>query len=363
MTILIQFFLCRYTSNAEETDTRMWLHAKKAPFRNILIISPDTDSYHIGMPLVFMPEKDIIVQLNKMSSKDLQFFYLTSFIKAINNDPDLSAISNDILPQIFQTLYVGTGCDFTSFFSKTGKAIFYRHFFQNADFITSGKNEASGTLADIGLADGIFEYGFLSFLRLVGVTYFKKNNSGFVQPTPHAHFKSIANPNHAPLEQHKAWIENIRLTISDRCPFENLMIPSVEALYRHWKRTCWVIDMWGQSDKNYMQLRDIGTCGWRVVNNTLTVEWDSEENISAVETRVASLLKGCKCKSGCHTKRCGCKGKGKECYIGCECINCSNLPQQVTTESSAVPLHDMEDTSSSDDDTDVDELMDWVFNE
>lgn len=145
-----------------------------------------------------------------------------------------------------------TGCDYTSFFNKIGKATFYRYFYQNAEFITSGKN-APGTLADIGLTDGNFEKGFLSFLRLVGVTYFKKNNSGFATTMPHAHFKSILNPTNSPLEQHEAWIHNIRLTISDRCPFENLLPPSVDTLYRHWKRTCWVLDMWGQSDQNRIQ--------------------------------------------------------------------------------------------------------------
>lgn len=90
-----------------------------------------------------------------------------------------------------------TGCDYTSFFNKIGKATFYRYFYQNAEFITSGKN-APGTLADIGLTDGNFEKGFLSFLRLVGVTYFKKNNSGFATTMPHAHFKSILNPTNSP---------------------------------------------------------------------------------------------------------------------------------------------------------------------
>ena len=65
-----------------------------------------------------------------------------------------------------------TGCDYISFFSRIGKTTFYRYFFQHAEFITSG--QLQGTLADIELRDNSFEKGFLSFLRLVGVTYFKK---------------------------------------------------------------------------------------------------------------------------------------------------------------------------------------------
>ena len=29
------------------------------------------------------------------------------------------------------------------------------------------------------------------------------------------------------------------------------------------------------------------------------------------------MLKGCKCKAGCSTKRCSCRNKEKECSIGC----------------------------------------------
>ena len=36
-----------YSCNAEETDTRLWLHIRKSPCSKILIRSPDTDIYHI----------------------------------------------------------------------------------------------------------------------------------------------------------------------------------------------------------------------------------------------------------------------------------------------------------------------------
>lgn len=40
-----------YNCNAEETDTRIWLHVKQTECRNVLVLSPDTDVYHIGMAL------------------------------------------------------------------------------------------------------------------------------------------------------------------------------------------------------------------------------------------------------------------------------------------------------------------------
>ena len=42
--------------------------------------------------------------------------------------------------------------------------------------------------------------------------------------------------------------------------------------------------------------------------------------------RVQLLTKGCKCKSGCSTGRCGCRRKGNNCSEGCSCLHCSNLP-------------------------------------
>ena len=39
-----------YKCNAEETDTRVWRHVKITECVTILVMSPDTDVYHIGLP-------------------------------------------------------------------------------------------------------------------------------------------------------------------------------------------------------------------------------------------------------------------------------------------------------------------------
>ena len=51
-----------FKSNAEEADTRVWLHASKFTGKKILIFSPDTDVYHIGLSQ--STHNDIIIQLN-----------------------------------------------------------------------------------------------------------------------------------------------------------------------------------------------------------------------------------------------------------------------------------------------------------
>ena len=57
-----------FASNAEETDTRVWLHARKTACTQILILSPDTDVYFIGLPLQCTQEKSIVIQIS-------QFFF------------------------------------------------------------------------------------------------------------------------------------------------------------------------------------------------------------------------------------------------------------------------------------------------
>jgi hypothetical protein len=93
--------------------------------------------------------------------------------------------------------------------------------------------------------------------------------------------------------------------------------------------------MWNQADKNTMTLLPITQYGWKLTDERLTVDWDSEENIQAVNERVAGLLKGCHCKTGCNTARCGCKKRGKTCSEGCECTDCVNSIENASVNSTA----------------------------
>ena len=101
----------KFSSNSEETDTRIWLHILKSDCTRILVISPDTDVYHIGLPLVTNSSKDITVQVSAINSKEIRFVNLSALAYALVNDPDLAALELSDLPQILQTLFVCTGCD------------------------------------------------------------------------------------------------------------------------------------------------------------------------------------------------------------------------------------------------------------
>ena len=84
-----------------------------------------------------------------VNSCQLRLLNLTSLVQALYNDPDLAHIDPNLRPQILQTLFVVSGCDYISFFSRLGKATFLRYFYQYASFISSGNQTNPGTLADV----------------------------------------------------------------------------------------------------------------------------------------------------------------------------------------------------------------------
>ena len=95
---------------------------------------------------------------------------------------------------------------------------------------------------------------------------------------------------------------------------------------------CWVLDIWHQADLNTMVPKHLSEYGWQISKNTLNVDWDSENNMVAVRERVAGLLKGCSCKTGCETRQCGCKRNDKKCGEGCNCTNCKNKQHTTQTQ-------------------------------
>ena len=46
------------------------------------------------------------------------------------------------------------------------------------------------------------------------------------------------------------------------------------------------------------------------------------------------VFHGCKCKTGCHTRRYECKKDETTCRPGCQCIGCSNTPANAASNDS-----------------------------
>ena len=86
--------------------------------------------------------------------------------------------------------------------------------------------------------------------------------------------------------------------------------------------------MWGQANNERLQLKPLTNFGWKIEDEDLLYDWDSEENMSKVRERVYTLTRGCHCKTGCSSAKCSCRKKGKACAVGCECTNCTNRDEE-----------------------------------
>ncbi len=193
-------------------------------------------------------------------------------------------------------------------------------FFEQAEFICYG----DGTLTDTDE-----QSSFLSFLRLVGSAYFRKHKSVFLPsfPTPKSLFNSFTKGSTSPLSHISQWLDAIRERVWSRIKYEEEMVPSIGALERHWKRSCYVINIWKQAAHNTMSYPLPQNNGWKFdENKLLLIDWDSCEHISHVRNRVALIQKGCGCKTGCASNRCKCKKNDVYCGPGCTCDNCENHP-------------------------------------
>ena len=122
-----------YHSNAEEADNRIWCHATQPWAINILIYSPDTDVYNIGIGLTSPTLKQYIIQLNVPHSAEKRYLHLNRMKIALANDPDLASLPRENLGVILQTLFISTGCNFVSYFKSLGKATILNTFFQHAE--------------------------------------------------------------------------------------------------------------------------------------------------------------------------------------------------------------------------------------
>ena len=98
---------------ADEAGTRVWLHTLQSEGTRKLVCSPDTDVYHIGLPLVTSHLCDVYVRISMFSSLDHRYMSLNTLCKALQDDPDLASLPREILPQLLQTLFIST--DLTTF--------------------------------------------------------------------------------------------------------------------------------------------------------------------------------------------------------------------------------------------------------
>lgn len=61
------------------------IHIVNANCTNILILSPDTDVYHIGLPIVANTNLKVFVQLSKFTEREVHLVDVQALIKAFQN--------------------------------------------------------------------------------------------------------------------------------------------------------------------------------------------------------------------------------------------------------------------------------------
>ena len=122
-------------SDHEESDSRVNLHIKQSPHTSFLLYSPDTDVYHIGLPL--LREKNVIVQLraNKTGDRYLSLHHLR---QSLDTDPALKNISPPDRYKYIRMIFLCSGCDYVSSFFKYGKFAFLEIALRFAKFILYG---------------------------------------------------------------------------------------------------------------------------------------------------------------------------------------------------------------------------------
>lgn len=336
-----------YQSSALEVDQRIWRHAYVTTKRNILMYSPDTDIYNIGLSMFkHLEGKTIVVQINPPHIED-KYIHLNQLLEKFKDDTDLACLHRETLGKVLQTAFIVSGCDYLSFFSGYGKAAFFNSLFQYSEFITGG--ECPGTLADTDPQN--MEIGFQACMRLVGTCYFQKNLAGFAcdgKDTPSQLYQSFSENNL------KQWWDEIRSTCSERIGTEEDRPPTYTALYKHWKRVCWVSRMWNNSilEDPYESLENGEDHGWsKSEEGVYEFEWESPDVTKQVEETIHFLTKGCSCKQGCRTRKCGCVKKSMLCGPGCECRGCINVSHK-RKEADHSPEEDEVDEEGSSSDSD-----------
>ena len=161
----------KFQCNAEEADTRLWLHAIKSEGRKKLVFSPDTDTLFIGLGIVNVLTMDVVIQVSKGAS-DKKFVHLNALVQAISTDVDLNPIPTEDRPKVLQSLFALSGCDFTSFFVGFGKVAFFKAFYVYPDFI-SGESGALSHLLNESSYLAFFTHHWSSVLSKAQVNVFK----------------------------------------------------------------------------------------------------------------------------------------------------------------------------------------------
>jgi len=107
--------------------------------------------------------------------------------------------------------------------------------------------------------------------------------------------------------------------------------------------------MWQQSTQPeiYRSLPPPNEYGWKLIDGNCIIEWESPNAHQKIRDNIEFLPKGCSCKSGCYTMKCGCRRKQWKSGPGCLCQSCMNndVNNECDRDSSEDEESDFEETN------------------
>ena len=348
-----------YCNNHVEADSMVFLHAVNCNPDNapILIFSIDTDILFIGLHFACQyPDRHFLVHY-KSSAGVNNYVDLNKLLDLMSVNSALCTFDKCQIADEMQALYVCSGCDYVSFFNHYSKNTFFDAYFDNVEFI-SAESLYSGQLSQADEHD--WELGFRAFCRLIGCVFITKCSSSFqykmkflTKPSPRDIYDKVCEEHDTLSEQEllQEWLDQIRTFImqSPECTSEQYWLPSHDSLMLHWKRCCYVLQIWKQSDLSFMKYPDTTQWGWSFVEKDLVFRWDSDANFRKVEKYRKLWTSGCKCRSvtkPCNNRTCGCRKSQKPCGPACACADtCHNKASDPSVEGLLQAIHPDTDDS------------------
>ena len=109
------------TSDAEESDTRVWFHVVHSLGTKKQLFSPDTDVYHIDLPLLNHCVYDVYVHHSPIISPEVRLLHLNQLQLAFAGDPDLALIPLGLRTCVVQTLFICSDVIMCPFLLGLGK--------------------------------------------------------------------------------------------------------------------------------------------------------------------------------------------------------------------------------------------------
>ena len=153
--------------------------------------------------------------------------------------------------------------------------------------------------------------------------------------------------------------------VSERILSKEERMPSTSSLWRHWLRTAYIHTLWHNSNDYdvYSNLPIPENNGWiKNKNDEYEIDWEDPTKKSKIKSNMDFLLSGCKCKTGCKTRKCGCKKAGKVCGPGCVCSGCGNFQTDQPMEDNMQEDSDESDctTESGEENVETEVISDFM---